>query len=324
MQPMLALSASHPGILYINGHFAGELSHDQPLLRPIGAQGAVYLDYRPLTNACRAMARRLVFSGGTPMIEAIEDAQNLEAVIWPGFVTEIEFSPPADVHASSHIQLAGHDFFLEPDGMRLFKDDQMLCTLPEGAGMPEFRRMQNGCALRGSCADGKYLLTMDEGMNRQTGFLRASQLEIEADERIRAVSHREDLVGHASLEIWRLTPEGLMMISSEPAWAHGAPRWPATPADTARAAVEAALSNMDAEAEGYLSPALRGRVSPADLRGCCDLCVEMRYAPPDPRPCVGLLALEGERIARVRPLYYHAIPSGHSQGQYLIDAMEWN
>lgn len=323
MQPTLVLSAPHPGILYINGHFAGELSQERPLLRPAGVQGPVYLDYRPLSNACRAMARRLVFSGGTPMAESAQEAENLNIVIWPGNVCEIEFEPAVLSSGVQHFQISGRSFSLDMDSLRLSCDGQAFCILPEGAQIPVFHRLQNGCALTGRCAAGHYLLTTDENLNRQTGFLRAQQLEIESDERIRAVSSPYDLVGHATLEIWRLTPEGLMMLSSEPAWAHGAPRWPKTPEETARAAVEAALAGLDSEADGYLSPALRARYPFTGIRDRCDLCVPMRYAPPDPRPCVGLLRLDGDRLARVRPLYFHAIASGHSQGQYQIDALEW-
>ena len=95
MQPTLVLSAPHAGILTINGRFAGEISSDYPLLRPVGSQGAVYLDYRPLSGACRSMARKLVFSGGEPMQESVEAAEDLNVIIWPGGTVEIEFTPQA-------------------------------------------------------------------------------------------------------------------------------------------------------------------------------------------------------------------------------------
>lgn len=321
MQPTLVLSASHPGILYLNGRFAGELSQERPLLRPVGAQGAVYLDYRPLSNACAPMARRLVFSGGAPMAESAGEAENLSIVLWPGGAVEIELSPPSSAAQPHHMQLAGHSLLLSED-MRLCCDGRTLATLPAGAELPELRKGQSGAALTGRCADGRYLLTVDADFRVQTGFLQAQQLEFESDGRIRAVAAPPDLVGHATLETWRLTPDGLMLISSEPAWADGAPRWPQTPQDTARAAVEALLAGLDAEADSYLAPALRVRAPLDGLRDACDLCVEMKYAPPQARPCVGLLRLEGENLARVRPLYYHAVPSGGPQGPYQIDALE--
>lgn len=323
MQPTLVLSASHPGILYLNGSFAGEISPETPLMRPVGSRGPVYLDYRPLSGACHSMARRLVFSGGVPMAESAEEAENLNIVVWPGGAVEVELSPDARTSSVQRFQLAGHSFSLDGENLHLTCDGRRLCTLPEGAEVPELHSLREGAALIGRCTGGKYLLATDASLQNQTGFLRASQLDVEPDGRIRAVAAPADLVGHASLETWKLTPEGLMLISSEPAWANGAPRWPKTPEETARAAVEAALAGLDAEAERYLSPALRKRMPLAGIRNKCDLCVDMRYAPPSPRPCVGLLQLEGAHMARVSPLYFQAVPSGDPQGPYLIDDMQF-
>lgn len=321
MQPTLILSAPHPGILYINGRFAGEVSGECPLLRPVGAQGPAYLDYRPLSNACGPMARRLVFSGGAPMAESAAAAENLNIVCWSGGAVEIEFMPPAAVAQPRRFHLAGHSFLLDAD-LRLSCDGHALGALPEGAELPELRPMPTGAALTGRCDGGHYLLTADENFSVQTGFLKARQLDFEADGRIRAVAASADLVGHATLETWRLTPEGLMLASSEPAWANGAPRWPRTGDETARAAVEAALAGLDAEAESYLTPGLRARSPLRAIADACDLCVEMKYAPPGARPCVGLFSLEAENFARVRPLYYRAVPSGGPQGPYQIDLLE--
>lgn len=323
MQPTLVLNAPHPGILYINGRFAGEVAPQNPLFRPVSAQGALYLDYRPLTNACMPMARRLVFSGGEPMSASADDAENMNIIVWSGGITEIEFEPRPYPAPVQRFQLSGHNFTFETESLRLSCDGRSLCTLPEGAQPPELRRLKNGCALIGSCSGGKYLLTTDENLNRQTGLLRANQLDIEADERIRAVNAASDLVGHATLETWQLAPDGLMLVSSEATWTHGAPRWPATAEDTARAAVEAALEGLESEAENYLSPALRIQDPLHTIGEICDLCVKMRYAPPDARPCVGLLRLEGEHMARVRPLYYRACPSGSPQNPWQIEAFEF-
>lgn len=320
MQPTLVLSAPHAGILTINGRFAGEISSDYPLLRPVGSQGAVYLDYRPLSGACRSMARKLVFSGGEPMQESVEAAEDLNVIIWPGGTVEIELTPQAREAAPHHFQLAGRNFTL--DAGVLYCEGQRLASLPEDAQTPEYRPVSGGIALIGRCRGGQYLLTLDDGLQRQTGFLRAHQLEVEADGRIRAVVGADDLVGHATLESWKLTHEGLMLLGSEPAWANGQPAWPSTPGETVRAMVEAALAGLDAEAEGYLAPGLRSRGIPAALRDRCSLCVEMKYAPPDCRPCVGLLQLMGDRLARVQALYYRASASGGPQGPWQIDELE--
>ncbi len=323
MQPMLAVTAPHPGLIYLNGHFAGELSREQPLLRPVCATGALYLDYRPLTRACRSMARRIVFSGGAPMAESVEAAGDVSAVVWPGSVTELELSPEARDAPPRSFSLSGHDFRLAGEPPQLECDGRLLCALPEGAELPSIQNLKEGAILLGRASEGMYLVAVRPDFRGQTGFLRARQIDVEGDGRIRAVVAPEDTVGHATLEIWRLTGDGLALVTSESAWAQGAPRWPQTPAQTAMAAVEAALAGLHAEAEGYLAPALRHSFSTNRLRESCDLCVEMRYAPPDARPCVGLLRLEGGSLARVSPLYYRASPSGGPQGPYQIDLFEF-
>lgn len=323
MQPLLAVTAPHPGLIYLNGHFAGELSREQPLLRPVCATGALYLDYRPLTRACRSMARRIVFSGGAPMEASVEAAENLSAVIWPGNVTELELLPEERDAPPRIFSLSGHDFRLEGNPPRLSCDGRELCTLPEGAQPPSLQTLPEGVVLMGQAAEGMYLVASRADLRSQTGFLLARQIDLEGDGRIRAIVAREDAVGHATLEIWRLTADGLVPVTSESAWAQGAPRWPQTPMQTAIAAVEAALAGLPAEAEGYLSPALRHSLSLDRLAESCDLCVEMKYAPPDARPCVGLLRLTGDRLARVSPLYFRASPSGGPQGPYQIDSFEF-
>ena len=323
MQPMLAVTAPHPGLIYINGRFSGEVSREQPLLRPVCPTGALYLDYRPLTRACEAMARRIVFSGGAPLQESVESAEDVRAVLWPGNVTELELLPEPRAQPPRTFSLSGHEFRLEGLPPRLSCDGRALCTLPDGPELPEPHLLPEGAILLGRASEGMYLLSMDPDFRGETGFLRARQIDIEGGGRIRAVVAPEDSVGHATLEIWRLTAEGLTLVTSEPAWAQGAPRWPQTPVQTAMAAVEAALAGLDAEAEGYLAPSLRRGFSADRLREACDLCVEMKYAPPDARPCVGLLRLEGGNLARVAPLYYRCTASGGPQGPYQIDLFEF-
>lgn len=323
MQPTLVVSAIHPGILYINGHFAGELCSDAPLIRPVGSRGALYLDYRPFSSAHLPLTRKLVFSGGSPMPGSVEDAESLNVILWPGNIAEIEISPQCVHPSRQHFHLNGHDFTLDGETLHLICDGRRLATLPEGADVPEMHPLPSGIVLTGRCTGGKYLLSTDSDFRNQTGFLMANQLDIESAGHIRAVISSSDLAGHAMLENWQLSPEGLMLISSEPAWVNGTPRHPKTPEETARAAVEAALFGLNDEAERYLSPSLRSRIPLADIRDKCDLCVEMKYASIHARPCVGLLQLEGARLGRVTPLYFRFSPSSNSQIPYLIEAFEF-
>lgn len=321
MQPMLAITAAHPGIIYINGHFCGEASPDQPLIRPVQGFGAVYMEYRPLDGSCLAMARKIVFSGGIPLAESAEDAQNTSIVIWPGSVTEIELVPEERAASPLSFSLLGRSFLLEGGSGRLLCEGRRLGNLPRGAEVPAARNLPHGIAITGRCKDGAYLLTCDMDFHAASGFLQASRIDIEPDGRIRALVERGDTTGHATLENWRLTENGLMQVSSEPVWAHGSPCWPQTPVQTACAAVEAALAGLCGEMEAYLVPALRRNFPAEQIRQRCDLCVEMRYAPPDARPSVGLLRMDGA-LARVEPLYFQATASGGPQGPWQIERVE--
>ena len=322
MQPTLILRAPKPGLIYINGRFAGEAGPDDPLLRPVPPRGALYLEYRPLSGACLSMARKLVFSGGEPMPASAEEAEDIDIVLWPGGEVELELSPPPRRGEARRFHAAGRSFTLDADS-RLLCEDRALGALPPGAEVPEYRPLPGGAAFTGSCEDGRYLLTTDPEFRVQTGLLRAQGIEFTADGRIRATIVQADLAGHATIEIWQITPEGLSLLSSEAGWADGAPRRPKSAAETARAAVEAALAGLDDEADGYLSDALRAQAPLRGIRDRCDLCVEMRYTPPDPRPCVGLLTLVSGNLARVRPLYYRASPIGNLQGPYRIEELEF-
>ena len=322
MQPMLVFSATEPGMLHINGHFAGEISADAPLMRPSASHGALLLDYRPFDDTYRPMARRLVFSGGKPMPETLESAGGINCVIWPGSVIEIELAPMEYLPTQQVFSHGCSSFLLEggPEP-KLQCEGRQLCTLPEGASMPRIQNLRDGIALLGECTGGMYLATADTQMRAITGFLRAKRIEIMPDERIRAVVAPGDTVGHASTEEWQLTAAGLQLVSSQFSWEHGAPVWPQTPEATALAAVEAAMAGLDDEADGYMLPRLREQHPLRDIGSRCDLCVKMKYALPDSGPCIGLLRLEGSSLARVEPLHFRAVPSDRREFPWQLEEL---
>ena len=322
MQPCLVITASESGMIYINGHFAGETGENQPLMRAVNPTGAAYIEYRPLSGKVLPMARRIVFSGGRPLADSAEAAEDVRIICWPGLITEIELLPrEADPPSPVVFEVEGRSFVM--DGRRrLMRGGRMLMQLPEGAEIPALRRLRNGAAMIGNCAEGMYLVTGDDEMGLANGFLQAKRIEIEDDGRIRALIDHGDRVGHGSLEHWRLEKEGLRMISSEAVWAEGSPRWPRTAFEAVCAAIEAEMAGLLSEAEGYLSPALRESPLLAEIAEDYDLCVEMKYGLPDGRPCAGLVRLEGGTMAKVRPLYYRATASGGMQGDYRIEGLE--
>ncbi len=320
MQPTIICTASAPGMIYLNGRFAGEASEARPLYAPVSPSGAVYLEYRPLTQAGRALARRCVFSGGAPMPDSLADAAGLSCVAWPGGVLEAAF---AAAEASTEVFLLegrpcalerGEETFLALDGLRI--------PVPEGALPPQVVRRDGAALLTGEVAGGgQYLAALAPDLSALYGTLVAEAVEPADGGLISAVASLGDSVGHARLEQWIVDGGALRRVSDESVWSAGAPRWPTTAEGAMIAAVEAALAGLPAEAEGYLSPALAAGQPLSAVGEMCDLCVAMKYGVPDARPCVGLLHAENPHLATVRPLYYRAEPSGGRQGPWQITAV---
>lgn len=324
MQPMLAIRAQHEGLLYINGGFSGELGPERALFRPVNPYGALYLDYRPLTDDRRPMARRLVFSGGNVLRESVENAAGVSIVLWPSGVIEMELEADAWAPSRQVFTLDGRQFMLEGDReQRLYCEGRLLGTLPSGADIPELHRLQAAAALLGECRDGMYLMTLNREMRAMTGFLMAQRIRLESGEKAVSLLDPHDLVGHATREHWQIGENGLDLLHSEPTWTDGAPRLPQSAEETAIAAVEASLAGRFDEAERYLTPALRKQNPLEGVGESCDLCVPMKYAPPDGRSSVGLLQLDGANMARVRPLYFRALPAIDAQTPFQIDALHF-
>ena len=316
MQPMIVVTSPVPGMLYINGRFAGEASRARPVIAPVSPWGALYLEFRPLESGTEALARKCVFSGGRLLAESLADAPGLYCVLWPGGVAEIELSPepgaPLPVRVGERVALMkrGEGAFLEMDGMR--------AALPEDAEPPRLETMRGVHVLRGARSGGGEYLARLPGEN-PADVIVAQRIEYDGRDLLTCVLAEDDLVGHARLEQWLIEASGFTRVSSEPLWAHGAPRWPRTPEQTLQAAVEAALGGYAAEANGYFAAPLAQESPLAAIGGACDLCAPMKYAPPDARPAVGLLRLENARCAAVRPLYFRATPGGGVQGPWQIE-----
>lgn len=321
MQPTLVICASQPGLLYLNGLFSGEISPDEPLIRPVSPRGAVYMDFRPLQNGYLPVTRKIVFSGSKPMAESVENAEDIGLVLWPGGICEIEITPPVFGTAKARsFSFGGHTFSISGDVPKLYRGEYLLGTLPEGAGIPKVIQMDEGYAFYGDAGTSKYLLTADPALKNGTGFLSADEIGIDDDETIAATLLQNDVAGHATVEKWRLTAEGLELISSEPGWKDGRAKKPETAEQTAIAAVQAALMGKTEEALDYLTEELREENPLDQFFGKYDLCTEMKYAHPDNRPCIALLRLAGERMAVAEALYYSC---KESEDGFLIDAVDF-
>lgn len=320
MQPTIICTAPVPGMIYLNGRFAGEASRERPLFAPVSPQGAVYLEYRPLAGDGAGLARRLVFSGGTPLAESFEDAEGLSCVAWPGGAMQVELAP-AD-RSVERFALEGLPCDLRRGEETVLALNGVEVPLPQGAALPRLARLSGAAALAGDIAGGgQYLAVLSEDLSRFQGLLTADAIEFADGGLCTAIVSLGDSVGHGRLEQWLADARGLTRVSAENTWSQGAPRWPKTAEATMIAAVEAALAGLPAEAEGYLSPALAANRPLDALEEICELCVSMQYALPDARPCVGLLKSLNPHLAAVRPLYYKAAPGGGMQGPWQIEAL---
>ena len=97
MQPTLIAASAVPGLIYVNGRLIGEVEEGRPQTLPVSPFGAVYLEHRPLGRSHLPMTQRVTFSGGKPVPESLEQAQGVEAVLWPGSLLEVELTPEDSV-----------------------------------------------------------------------------------------------------------------------------------------------------------------------------------------------------------------------------------
>lgn len=320
MQPTIICAARVPGMIYLNGRFAGETAPQRPLIAPVSPGGALYLEYRPLAGTGPALARRIVLSGGEPLPESLADAVGISCVAWPGGALEVEFS--AVETALEPVSIDGIPATIRRGEDTAFLLNGLEIPLPEGALPPRLARQGGAALLLGEAAGGgQYLAALSADMTALLGTLAAEAIAPADGGLFSAVVDLGDTVGHARLEQWLVDPGGLRMVSSESAWMAGAPRWPETAEGAMIAAVEAVLAGLPGECAGYLSPALASRSPLESVAEICDLCLPMKYAVPDARPCVGLLRAQNAHLATVRPLYYRAEPAGGPQGPWQIAAV---
>lgn len=318
MQPTLAVTVPAAGIIDLNGRFLGEASPEQPLLAPVSPFGAVYLEYKPLVAGWLPLARRIVMSSGSPLPDSL--AEDVYAIRWPGFITEIELAPvPQRAEVTEAFVLDGVPCRIVRGERSRIEVGELSCPFPKDGSAPEVQRL-NGCAvLTGTAGDSRYILTLSDDLTRQTGFLQADRLEIHPDGSILATVSKGDLAGHAVEERWQAEPTGLRLAESEAVWLDGSPREPSNPEEAARMCLEAALLGLFDEAEGWLSPALRARHPLDAAQEAGSLCLPMKYGFPDGRPCVGLLKVETGSCAVVQPVYYRAERLG---GRWLLTELE--
>lgn len=317
MQPTTVFTASAPGMIYLNGRFAGEVAPDRALMTPVAPYGALYVEYRPLVSGYSPLAFKCVFSGGSLLPDSISDTDGVSAIQWPGGILEIEIRCPKPT--VRHFMLGGLPCIMEHDRETILTAGELRIPLPDGALTPRLIYFAGVPTLLGDTGSGgQYLVALTADLSAQTGFLAADRIDSGDGNILHTTVSLGDTVGHARLEQWMIEPTGLQRLSSEPIWSQGSPLWPQTAEETMLAAVEAGLAGLMDEADNYFAPVLADTSPLNAISDVCDLCLPMKYGLLDSRPCIGLMHMENDCLATVTPLYYRAELNGGMQGPWSI------
>lgn len=326
MQPVLIVESPIEGLLYINGRLAGEVNSRGRISLPVAPWGAVYVQHHPLVPGYLPIARRIALSAGRPVAEGNAGQRGIATVCWPNGAIDLEVVPdrmagePSRTHHAqvNDIQLRLVDG--EPSRIEVYRaeayNEQLL---PSGAQPPELQVIDGFLYACGETDNGRYARIFAPDLSPALS-IDAREIELSSDGAVRALIEQGDLVGHAKLMTWAQAGDQLQATSSETLWAEGKPRWPDTPQDTALAAAEAILLDLQEEAEAYFAPNALGDLYAArEAIRAAGGATKLRYPLIDGRQAVGLIQVEAPNCATILPLYYHALPMGGSQGTWRLD-----
>lgn len=322
MPPTLVLIVSVPGMVYVNGRFAGEATPDRPLTLPVSPYGGLYIEFRPLVAGFESKAFKAVLSGGQLMADSLCEDAGIFALQWPGPVLEIEISTfKPEIH---FLTIENHPCLMVKNGKTRLFINTLTLTLPDGAEIPRIIHSENIPMLLGNISNGgQYLMTFDRDFTHPTGTLIADQIDFPDALTLQARQLHRDRLNHGQMDTFKVTPSGLERLASEPFRPSGAPLWPQVPKDILLAGFEALLGHYDSEIESLFVPELFNRLSRSSLESYFDLCLPIRYMPADPRPCIGLMKLENAVCGRVFPLHGHLRTTSDPQLPFQIDDIDF-
>lgn len=326
MQPTLIAASAVPGLIYVNGRLIGEVEEGRPQTLPVSPYGKIYLEHRPLGRSHLPMTQRVAFSGGEPVAESLAQAQGVEAVLWPGGLLEVELTPEESVCGLPEpAKRNGYDCTLWGNRLHVSGGGaDALCTLPEGAQMPEVLSAGALPCLRGPLTGGgEYVQVYAPGFAQLLLSLTGERAQVEPDGTVQVLVDPQDLVGHAHLEVWRVGEQGCVLTRREPLWSRGAPSWPQTPQETALAALQAAQQGLIDEARGYLLPTAACEEALEHARASRG-CVLLPRPLPSGEPGVGLLHIENDHLLRVEAVHARAEPSPGLQGPWRLSGLTVN
>ena len=332
MQPILMIRSDVPGVVYINGRFAGEAGDDQALSIPVSSRGTLYVELRPIADGFLPITRRIALSKGEPVPACLEGQSGAFLVHWPGAVLDLTLCP-APIAASpppqtQPIDSASLEYSRAQSTARLSLHDGDFhpSFVLERANPPAARRLRDGLFyFEGELDDGeRYAMVVSPTLDSPLLLACGEALELLPDGAVRALTQLNDPVGHAQLCTYRSPAPSAPYepINIELLWAHGAPRWPNTAEETAIAALWAARLGLHDELLGYFA---MGSESAAHtlcaLVENCHGCVRLKYPLPSGESAVGILSLASDNIGRVTPIAYRATMGGGSQGPWRLTSI---
>lgn len=307
--PVLNISPDAAGLLYVNGHLAGECAAESPLVLPVAPQGAIYIEYHPLRAGFMPVARRLNFAGGyiAPGSEPIEE---MYIVAWPGSAIDVEISPARACMPMGALRLSagGCEILMAGDGgapgvARIARGGALMeARLPAGARDARAIETSDGnVMLLGRCDAGEFAQIYD--LEAGALALDVAGREISPAERggVQVLRSAGDAAGHVLREVWRPSGRGysrrILAVERE----RSVP--PDSPERAALMLCQALMLGLDAEArELAADPARLGAYRALLAR--YDACCALKYEPGAGR--VGLMKLVAPGYARVHALSYAA------------------
>lgn len=307
--PVLYISPDTAGLIYVNGHLAGECGADEPLVMPVAPQGALYIEYHPLRAGYLPVSRRLNLAGGY-LAPGSEPLEGMYIVAWPGSVIDVQISPQRTgaLGGARHLAAGDYDVYImpgRPSAACVARGGVLMDTrLPAGAvGVRALAAGEGRVMLLGRCEAGEFaqILSPESGET----LLSVTGSAIAPAERggVRVERALGDEAGHEAVELWRPGPRAYECATAQVRL--DAPARPLTPVSAALMLGQAVLLGQDDEARMLLSEAAQARYQ--GIRALIrryDACCALRYGARE--GATGLMKLVAPGYARVQAMEFAA------------------
>lgn len=317
--PVLYISPDTAGLIYINGHLAGECGPDSPLVTPAPPQGMLYMELRPFSDGFAPMTRRMAFSGGHVAGSAAPDGMYI--VEWPGSVIDVQLSPErvGDLCGALRLSAGGCDIYVSPQrpatacvvrGARL-----MTSRMPNAVSEARALETPDGrIMLIGRCAGGEFAQVLDAEGGAVALNVEGRAISPAGHGGVQVIRALNDEAGHELRELWR--PEGRGYVCEVQGVRIAGERSAPVSAESAALRLgQALLLGQEAEARALLTPGAQARLR--QLRAVaerCDACCALKYGARE--GAIGAMKLLSPGYARVYAMEYAAV--GAPEG-WLID-----